>query len=98
MKRKGEGYQKLWAWFGLSKASWLSIPRSMMHHMPDEWQDKMADLMEEWDSHWDWEGEEGYGTRVQVTKSGKLTKTPEWMLNYRHPDEEKLNSLERPPF
>jgi len=45
-----KGYDKLWSWFGLSYASFLTLPRVMMHEMPDEWQGKMADLLEEWDS------------------------------------------------
>lgn len=36
-----KGYEKLWLWFGLS----LTIPRSMI------WQNKMADLLEEWESN-----------------------------------------------
>ncbi len=35
------------------------------------------------------------GTRVQITKDGKLIKTPDWMINYRHPDYEVINRIRR---
>ena len=47
------GYEKLWQWFGSSRASFLVIPRVLMHEMPDEWQSKMADLLDEYDNAFD---------------------------------------------
>lgn len=47
-----DGFERLWAWFGLSRASWLTLPRCMMHEMPDDWQAKMAALLEQWDETW----------------------------------------------
>lgn len=86
-----EGHEKLWCWFSLSRASWLTLPRVLMHAMPDEWQGKMADLLEEYDNAFP--NQPDLGTRVQVTKDGKMVKTPEWLLNYRHPNPEVINSL-----
>lgn len=34
------GKEKLWQWFSLSYAAWLTLPRVLMHEMPDEWQRK----------------------------------------------------------
>jgi hypothetical protein len=90
---KRNGYDKLWNWFGLSYASWLTIPRVLMHEMPDEWQNKMAKLLEEYDNYWNMEKVEVDGTRVQCTKNNKLFKTPKWLLNYRHPDLKFLKEL-----
>ncbi len=88
---KKHGYEKLWAWFGLSYASWLTLPRAMMHEMPDDWQEKMADLMEEWDKTWD--SGEMPESIVCAKKNGKFTKWPEWILNYRRPNIEQINTL-----
>ena len=89
-----EGYKKLWSWFSLSYASWLTLPRVLMHEMPDEWQSRMADLLHEYDEHWDFSEIES-GTRVQLTEGKRLVKMPEWLKNYRHPDARAIGSLKR---
>lgn len=78
------GYDALWADFGLSYASFLVMPRSFMHAMPDDWQKKMAELLSEWHATWDWPDSVGE-TIVQNRVAGKFTKWPEMILNYRHP-------------
>lgn len=94
---KGSGREKLNLYFGLTYASWLTMPRALMSQMPDEWQGLMAKLLDEYeDTYTNWEalGIEGQiGTRVQVTADGKLVKTPVSLLNYRHPDRELIESL-----
>jgi len=92
MKENMKPYSdKLQCWFNLSYASYLTLPRVLMEAMPQEWQDKMADLLFEWDKTYrNWP--DGISTRVQITKNGRLTKTPDWLLNYRHPD---LDEIER---
>ena len=93
---KPRGRERLWLWFSLSYASWLTMPRVMMHAMPDEWQDRMAALLEEWDAHWD--SSDMPNTRVQaVGERGRITRFPSWLLNYRHPDRRALNALLRLP-
>ena len=32
---------------------------------------------------------------TKLTKDGKLIKTPDWMINYRHPDYEAINRIRR---
>jgi hypothetical protein len=66
----------------------------MCHQMPDEWQDKMAALMEEWDDTW--VNQPDFGTRVQLTKDKKLFKTPDWVSNYRHPDKAIFDRMKQP--
>lgn len=78
-------------WFGLSYASYLVLPRVVMEAMPEEWQDKMADLLFEYDCAFPNQPE--IGTRVQVTQNGKLVKTPPWLLNYRYPDQERIDDM-----
>ena len=78
-------------WFNLSYASWLTLPRVLMRAMPEEWQVKMAQLLFEYDAAFP--NQPDIGTRVQITKAGKLIKTPEWLINYRRPHYDKINEL-----
>lgn len=92
-----EGYNKLWGWFGLSRASFLVLPRVLMHEMPDEWQRKMAELLKEYDD----ENRninnncEIDSTTVRATKNGKLTKMPRWIIDYRHPNKNAIKDMKR---
>ena len=87
------GYHRLWNWFGLSRASFLTLPRVLMHEMPDDWQGRMAKLLEEYNEAFpnDWNGIDS--TRVQAMNKGKLVRWPEWIPNYRHPDKEAIAQL-----
>jgi hypothetical protein len=88
----GEGREALWLWFGLSRASWLTLPRVLMHAMPDEWQAKMAALLNEYDEAFPNQSE--VGTRVQVVNERQqLIATPDWIKNYRRPDRDVINKL-----
>lgn len=90
------GYDDLWLWFALSRSSFCVMPRAFMHAMPDEWQRDMARLLNEWDDTWRWP-DDFDGCRVQVKKGSRLTKTPDWLINYRHPDMQFIESLRRKP-
>lgn len=74
----------LQAYFGLSYASWLTLPRVLMQAMPTTWQSRIAELLNEYDDAI--KNPPDYGTTVRTTVNGKIVKTPEWMTNYRHPD------------
>ena len=84
--KRGLGYSRLWNWFGLSYASFLTIPRVLMHEMPDEWQEKMCDLLEEYQAMYPNQPDVGTTVRFTEPYGGKLIKGPKWLLNYRHPD------------
>ena len=87
-----KGYDRLWLWFELSRAGWLTIPRVLLHEMPDEWQGKMAELLEEYErtfTNWP----EGIGTRVQITDGNKLTCLHKWLNDYRYPAKGKIKTL-----
>jgi hypothetical protein len=89
-----KGYQRLWLWFGFTRASWLTIPRSLMHKMPDKWQYKMAKLLEEYDETWDFSSLD-YETSVSVKKDNKFFSIPNELINYRHLNSDYLNSLKK---
>lgn len=80
-------------WFGLSHASFLVLPRVLMEAMPRKWQNRMADLLNEYDETFP--NQPDIGTQVQITHDGKLIKTPEWLINYRRPDYRMIDSLQK---
>lgn len=84
-----EGYNKLWGWFGLSRASFLVLPRVLMHEMPDEWQSKMADLLEEYNETVESINEVDK-VYVSARNGNRFCQMPEWLLNYRRPNREKI--------
>jgi len=88
---KQNGNDKLSCWFGLSYASFLTLPRVMMESMPDEWQGKMADLLNESDDTFF--NFPYFKYRVQRVEGNKLSKFPKWLLNYRHPDYKMIKSF-----
>lgn len=88
------GYDKLWAWFGLSYASFLILPRSFLHEMPDEWQGRLVDLLREFGTTFsNIPGEYEFEYHVSVRKEGKYVPCPEFLKNYRHPDRDMINSF-----
>lgn len=91
------GHERLWLWFGLSRASWLTMPRVMMHAMPEDWQDRMAALCEEWDEAWD-TGHMPYPQVRAVNERGQFAKWPSWVLNYRHPQRDEIVRVRRMPL
>lgn len=90
MNTDNPGQAALSKYFGLSYASWLTIPRVFLHAMPDDWQGKMRELLTEMNETFP--NRPSLGTRVQVTDNNKLIKAPEW-LNYRYPDVDFINSM-----
>lgn len=71
------GHEKLHAVFGLSYAKWLNLPRSLMCAMPDNWQERMAELLDEFADTFDIEKMTITYAMVQVmTSNGYSTDTP----------------------
>jgi hypothetical protein len=80
-------------WFNLSYAQYLTIPRSIMEAMPQEWQSKMANLLNELDSTYDWRPTEGrYWVKL---KDGKGRYVSDPLMQYRHPDTSYIKSLKK---
>jgi len=75
-------------YFGLTYASWLTIPRVFLEQMPLEWQHEFVKLLDEYEDSF--KDQPDIGTRVQITKDNKLVKTPDWLLNYRRPDYDEV--------
>ena len=72
MSEEGAGH----AWFGLTDANYLTIPRSLLQSMPDEWQGRFVACLREMDDtfrHVEWPA----SYRVMaVDESGKFTRDP----------------------
>lgn len=63
-------------WFELTYAQYLTIPRSVLQSMPDEWQEKFATLLYELDDTIDWRPAEGrYWVELRDDK-GRFVKDP----------------------
>jgi len=88
------GHDALWGWFGLSRAAWLTLPRSLMHAMPDDWQRDMACLLRQFNETYRSLPCE-YSISVNVRIDGRFAPVPDWMGNYRHPDSELLRSYQQ---
>ncbi len=86
---RGFGYERLWRWFGLSRASFCVMPRTLMQEMPDEWQGRMAALLEEYDATYDQEGLPRCRV-VPLSARGRFMRWPDWLVQYRHPDVERI--------
>ena len=84
------GYDALWEWFGLSRASFLTLPRALMHEMPHAWQARMATLLAEWNAAYPFLENKGYQTHVSLRRDRRFVKAPDWMVNYRHPDRAEI--------
>jgi len=81
MKRE----EDLHLWWELSYAQYLTIPRSVMQAMPDDWQKKMAKLLNELDETLEWRPKDGrYWVKLKDER-GRYMKDP--LENYRHPVE-----------
>ena len=85
------GHDALWNWFGLSRASFLTLPRVLMHEMPDEWQAKMAELLEQYTETFT--NLPDIGCAVRATHDGKLVEMPTVYTNYRHPRRDEIERL-----
>lgn len=86
------GADALHLWFGLSYASFLTLPRSFMQAMPDDWQGRMAQLLNEWDEHWDSDNHPPEQLIVSAKINNKFTSMPSWLKDYRLWRPDKINA------
>lgn len=91
---KQSGHSRLWGWFSMSYASFVVLPRILMHEMPDDWQKRMAILLEEFNGAFP--NDPIDECRVQCVRDGKLSKWPDWLLNYRYPDRAEVEKCRSP--
>ena len=88
------GKHELQSWFGLSKASFLVLPRIFMQEMGPRWQGKMAKLLNEYDAVFDDSDNGVYDSySVRLKMKGRLIKTPEWLVDYQDPDKYQVKEF-----
>ena len=64
------------AWFGLTYAQYLTIPRTVLQSMPNEWQQRFVKCLEEMNNTIDWKPEEGTYYCYLRKPNGRFTKDP----------------------
>jgi len=74
--------QDMELFWGISRAQYLTVPRSIIQEMPKEWQDKLAQLLNELDEVVDWRPEEGTYYCYLRRNDGRFTSDP--LAPYRH--------------
>lgn len=77
-------------WWGLSYASWLTLPRVLMQAMPDEWQERAGVLLAEYSAAFPVSPELTIGVTARGL-DGKLVAMPQWLNNYRHPNRAEID-------
>lgn len=88
-------YRKdLHGWFGLSYTAFVVMPRVAMMQMPKEWQEKMAELLHEYDETINTGAFGVHSCFVTVKdENNKFMRMPEQLVNYRHPHPETIAVL-----
>lgn len=88
------GKEELLTWFGCSRATFAVIPRVLMEAMPDEWQYRMAVLLNQYEDTFDTTATGVHSVSVVAKdENNKFTKMPHWILNYRRPDKAAIKSI-----
>lgn len=89
-----EDRKDLQLWFGLSYSAFCVMPRVFMEAMPVDWQEKMAQLLNEYDETIKTNVCGVHSCFVTVKdRNNRFMKMPEEILNYRHPRKEFVESF-----
>jgi len=88
--------RKIHDWFGLSYAQYLTIPRSVLQAMPDDWQIRFVELLEEFDNTYDWHPKEHtYWVSFRKTDGKFESISTDPLMNYRYPNHKYIKSLKK---
>jgi hypothetical protein len=75
----------MWDWFGLTRASYLVLPRTLLCGMPEEWQEKFANMLDEMREVYDCSQIQDNYTVQLRGENNRFISDP--LRNYRHPPE-----------
>lgn len=82
---------RLQRWYELSYTQFITIPRLVTESMPEDWQEKFAQLLEEMDDTFDWKPANGrYWVKLRDSR-GKYSHAP--LNNYRYGNIEHLRKI-----
>lgn len=87
-------HEDVHAWFELTYASYLTVPRVLLEQMPAEWQHAFARLMDEMAEHYRAPLEGEYAVLLRG-EAGRYAVDP--LRNYRYPDRSALALSRRQP-
>ena len=73
-------------WFGLTYASYLVLPRSLLQEMPVEWQKRFVDCLKEMGETFEQEND-NYAVNLR-DDNGRFIKDP--LSQYRRPDRDAI--------
>ncbi len=88
--KKDNATQDIHTWFGLSYASYLVVPRCVLQSMPEEWQHKMTELLDQMNQTLDWK--EG-GNYFVIMRDDKGRYMSDQYKEYRRKTVPFLNNL-----
>jgi len=88
-------YAPIHMWFGLTYASWLTIPRVLMEAMPLQWQKDMVRLLNEFNEEFPRWLPEDLSIHLSGKRRGKYASLPRELHEYRHPDRQWLAQQHR---
>lgn len=91
---EAEDLEPVHGWFGLTYASYLCLPRSLLEAMPVEWQRRFVGCLRELEAEFPvcWPPDGTYDVRVRNEK-GRFVDDP--LRQYRRPDRVLIESLRR---
>lgn len=81
--RSTSGASDLWEEFARGQ-TWVTLPRSLLHEMPDDWQSRFAELLDEWDAEWNWPDDFPVSRVQAVGAKNRFTRFPPWLLEYKY--------------
>lgn len=70
-------------WFNLTYCSYLTLPRSILQAMPEEWQERFIALVSEIEETLEYEGSDATYTVHRRDDKGRFVPDP--LSNYRYP-------------
>lgn len=80
-------------WFELSYAQYLTIPRSILQAMSEEWQERFVRCLEELDDTFMWRPTTGRYWVQLKDGAGRFVQDP--LMEYRRPNAEHVKALVR---
>ena len=81
-------------WFELTYAQYLTVPRSVLQAMPEEWQHRFVACLDELDETFDWRPSIGrYWVQLKDAQGRYAT---DRFMEYRRPDLAYIESKRRP--
>lgn len=80
-------------WFELTRAQYLTVPRSVLQEMPLAWQERFAACLEELDREFDWRPSEGRYWVELRKENGRIANDP--LREYRHPNLDHIELIRR---